>query len=198
MPWNFFKSTRNAYEPLQSTEGKNEDGHIMLGLRQASQPSTLLVVLLAAFIALSSGTLGFFLGRNHEFLSNSTDKDGTSPQYDSFNAQLTLPDFLPPSGNIDYPMIYNITYTKEPTPETNAAWNAMFPSQQTPTSPPPPFPLLTHRTQPVSASSSTPNTRPSSPVSPSSTNSIAWYVPNRRLQTSNAPSPSRPTSPLSS
>ena len=42
---------------------------------------------------------------------------------------LNFVDFMTPPGNVRYPMVYNLTYTREPTDETNAAWDAMFPSK---------------------------------------------------------------------
>ncbi|MDI1485618.1 MAG: hypothetical protein OHK93_003807 [Ramalina farinacea] len=41
---------------------------------------------------------------------------------------LNFADFMTPPGNVRYPMVYNLTYTREPTDETNAAWDAMFPT----------------------------------------------------------------------
>lgn len=40
---------------------------------------------------------------------------------------LTYIDFLATPGDIKYPMTYNRTFSKEPSAETNTAWDSLFP-----------------------------------------------------------------------
>lgn len=85
------------------------------------------IVILSA-VALACVFIGYNLRPPPDSCSRGSDH-GTYEQGRLWSRTLNLVDFMTPPGNVKYPMVYNLTYTRERTDETNAAWDAMFPSE---------------------------------------------------------------------
>ena len=74
--------------------------------------------------------VGFATGLHVESLRLPLGRKGkTCPERTSCIASSPASDILPPIGNRMLDMRYNRTFSSGPTPETNAAWDGLFPSK---------------------------------------------------------------------
>ncbi|KAG8531256.1 uncharacterized protein KY384_004614 [Bacidia gigantensis] len=118
----FTSKMGEQYEPLYHDDEKS-DSEVKV-IMVPKKISSWVYPTLASLISVMLVCVGILLGLSMSFAVERYDRAHNINTADPAPIE---GGYLPSAGNLHYPLIYNITYSSPPSPETNKAWDDLFP-----------------------------------------------------------------------